>query len=56
MSICVGRAGGLEGGPIGPPSRGVGGRSPPRGGSGAAPSKKKIQSDILPGRHISGTT
>jgi hypothetical protein len=41
LSVCVGRAGGLEGGPLGSPSRGEGGWSPPRGGSGAAAPKKK---------------
>jgi hypothetical protein len=70
VSACIGRAGGLEGGPLGPPLGGVGGRSPPHGGSGAAPSKKFFgptyfrraeptyfrRVDIFPGRHISGTT
>jgi hypothetical protein len=42
MSVYVGRAGGLEGGPLGPPSGGVGGLSPPHGGSRAAPPKKKF--------------
>jgi hypothetical protein len=37
--------------------RGVrGGRSPPRGGSGAAPPKFFFRDDIFPGRHISGMT
>jgi hypothetical protein len=61
---------GVRGGVLGPPSWGAGGRSPPRGGSGAAPPKKKFgptyfrgfeptyyrRADIFPGRHISGTT
>jgi hypothetical protein len=58
LSVCVGRAGGLEGGPLGPPSGGAGGRSPPSGGSGGStPEKKKIgtiyfhRDDIFPGPH-----
>jgi hypothetical protein len=53
---------GLEGGPLGPPSGGARGQSPPRGGSGAAPPKKIFgptyfrRADIFPGRHISRTT
>jgi hypothetical protein len=37
---------------------GAGGRSPPRGGSGAAPARKFFWADILPTyyRHISGPT
>jgi hypothetical protein len=49
LSAYVGHAGGLEGG--------TGGRSPPRGGSGAVPLIFFFRADIFsPGRHISGTT
>jgi hypothetical protein len=46
-----GRAGGLEGGPLGPPSGGARGRSPPRGVRGQRP-----RNFFFSGRHISGTT
>jgi hypothetical protein len=47
LSACAGRAGGLEGGPLGPPSGGAGGQEPPaRGFGGSAPEKKNS------GRHI----
>jgi hypothetical protein len=58
---------GVRGGGAMPPLGGAGGWSPPRGGLGAAPlnfffSGRHISrttyfwDDILPGRHISGTT
>jgi hypothetical protein len=50
LSVCAGRAGGLEGG-AGPPGGG-----PPRGGRGAPPNFF-FQADIFPpGRHIFGPT
>jgi hypothetical protein len=50
----LGRAGGLEGGPLGPPSGGAGGWSPPRGGSGAAPRKKKKKNCIGTALYLGG--
>jgi hypothetical protein len=38
---CVGHAGGFEGGMLGPPLGAARGRNLPRGGSGAAPPRKK---------------
>jgi hypothetical protein len=58
LSACAGRAGGLEGGPLGPPLGGVGGQSPRQGFFSTPPffffifaGMTYFRDDIFPGPH-----